>query len=58
MALAGEDIATVVQHGLYKRAEPADYNAATLHKVLDLGDTIAISKLGAIGREDAHRCWT
>jgi hypothetical protein len=50
-ALAGEDLATVVQHGLYKRAEPADYTTASLQKVLDLGDSLAISKIGALGRE-------
>jgi hypothetical protein len=49
--LAGEDLGSVVQYGLYRRSDPSDYTVASLQKILDLGDGIAIAKLGVLGRE-------
>ncbi len=50
-ALAGKDLGSVVQNGLYRRADASEFSQGNLRKVLELGDSLAIAKLGALGRE-------
>ena len=49
--LAGDELASVVEHSIYQRTAPATFSKAALQKVLDLRDPIAIPKLAAIDQE-------
>lgn len=50
-AVAGDELGSVVEHTLHQRTTPDTFSKATLQKVLDLKDPIAIPKLASAGRE-------
>lgn len=50
-ALAGDNLDAVVEHAIHQHATPESFSKATLQRVLNLKDGIAIPKLAGINRE-------
>ncbi|MEQ1578720.1 MAG: hypothetical protein ABL894_13860 [Hyphomicrobium sp.] len=50
-ALAGDNLDAVVEYAIHKHATPESFSKATLQRVLNLKDGIAIPKLAGINRE-------
>lgn len=50
-AIAGDELGAVVEHAIHQRTTPATFSKATLQRVLDLNDPIAIPKLASVDRE-------
>lgn len=50
-AVAGDELPTVVEHALHQRTTPQTFSKATLQKVLDLKDPVAIPKLASLDGE-------
>jgi hypothetical protein len=50
-AIAGDELASVVEHAIHQRTTPDTFSKAGLQRVLDLKDPIAIPKLASIDRE-------
>ena len=47
-ALAGDNLNKVVEFDIYRRAKPDDFTKATLARVLNLGDRLAVTRMAAI----------
>lgn len=54
-ALAGEQLPKVLEHEIYKRAEPQGFTRATLNTLLALDDHVAITRLAALPAETRDR---
>ena len=50
-AVAGDELGSVVEYTIHQRTAPDTFSKATLQKVLDLKDPIAIPKLASVERE-------
>lgn len=50
-ALAGNDIAAVVEYGIYQQADPDTFSTSSLHRVLNLNDRIAVTRLAGVDRD-------
>lgn len=50
-ALAGDDIAAVVEFGVYQQADPDTFSTYTLQRVLALQDRVAVSRLASVDRD-------
>lgn len=50
-ALAGDKLPSVVDHEIYRVANPADFSRASLERVLALDDRGAIARLAGVSRE-------
>ncbi len=50
-AVAGDDLGLVVEHAIHQRTTPDSFSKASLQKILELKDPIAIPKLASIDRE-------
>jgi len=51
-AVAGDDLSKVVDYGIYRTSNPSDFTAASLKRVLAIGDRVAITRLASIARAD------
>lgn len=54
-SLAGDHLSAVIEHGIYRRADPADFTRATLTQLLALDDPMAIGRLATLGPEARGR---
>jgi hypothetical protein len=50
-ALSGDEIAAVVDYGIYQQAAPDSFSTYTLQRVLALQDRVAISRLAGVDRD-------
>lgn len=49
-AVAGDKIGAVLDNEIYRRAKPSELTSASLARILDVGDRLAISRLASISR--------
>lgn len=49
-AVAGDKIGAVLDHEIYRRAKPSELTSASLTRILEVGDRLAISRLASISR--------
>lgn len=50
-AVAGDDLAKVVDHDIYRRAKADDFSHGSLQRVLALDDRLAVGRMAALDRE-------
>ncbi|MCB1506099.1 MAG: hypothetical protein KDJ47_14070 [Hyphomicrobiaceae bacterium] len=49
-AVAGDNLQAVVSNEIYQRARPQDFSSASLQRLLDVGDRLAITRLASVQR--------
>lgn len=57
-SLAGEQLSKVLEHEIYRRAEPEGFTRATLSALLALDDHAAISRLSALSPDARNRLFS
>jgi hypothetical protein len=49
--LAGNRLGALIEHEIYRRASPGDFTKASLARIFDLDDPIAITRLAAVNKD-------